>query len=389
MEKIDICLVQTGHINFINNIKYLNPDKYIVRFAIMDIMGQSEMKIETSKGTMICQAFPFFMIEKAVFSFGKSSTKYFLCGCENELSETLSVRNILSAYGISKENVYNFGFWDEGLKNYTHIVQYAISKPFDFLVTGISYMECGLDIECFPLSGINLAQSGQDIFYGYNMAKYVLEENSKNCKFAVIGLAPYSFEYDSSLAFSSSFYPLYYYPFFRDFKNTYSPKNLLTDILDEKEYDRLLSLADEEKADLNRNFIKKNHLGKTFARKDVLNVLKEESSLSGKNYPNTVAENISIMEEYLDLLNYYKIKPVFCIMPFSKLLRTFYDSKKINEFRAIVDSFKEKYNICIIDLWDFDIENKYFYDVSHLNGDGAKIVSKFICKRLRQMKVSS
>ena len=76
-----------------------------------------------------------------------------------------------------------------------------------------------------------------------------------------------------------------------------------------------------------------------------MNIDREVQTLNNKNYPETIVENIRILEQYINLLNKYGIMPVFCILPFSKILKDFYIKGKIDDFRNIICDFKEKYNI--------------------------------------------
>lgn len=387
MNKVDICIVQTGNVGYLENIKYLDFNKFVVRFAILDIDQEQTVNLEFQGQKLNFIAYPFFSIDKAIFSMGNADTKYFLFGFKSDLSDTLKMRRILQSYGVSKDKVYNFTFWEEGLIQYMHILKYALEEKLDFFSTGISYIQDGLDMEAFSnLKGVNLAQSGQDIFYSYKMAEGMLSQNRGTYKFALIGLAPYSFDYDSSLAFSSSFYPLYYYPIFRDFKDSYMGKDLMKNLLNDQMYDHLMQNSDAMKADLNRMFIKNSYMNASFSRDMALSVENEAESLNNKNYPETVSENINLLHRYVRLLKEYNITPVFCILPFSKLLRKFYEKEKISCFRNIIKKFKEQYAIEVIDFWDADIENKYFYNLSHLNKDGSTLISKMIYERINHLK---
>lgn len=372
----DICIVQIGDFGYLENIKYLDFNKFAVRFAIMDIKEEKNVNLECQGRKLNFVAFPFFLIDKAIFSMGHRDTKYFLFGFKNDLSDTLKMRKILQSCDVAKENIYNFTFWEEGMIQYMNILNYALQEKLDFFSTGISYMQDGLDMDVFGssnLKGVNLAQSGQDIFYSYKIAESILSQNRGTYSFALIGLAPYSFEYDSSRAFSSSFYPLYYYPFFRDFQDSYIGRELIKN-------------SDAMKADLNRMFIKNTYLNNCFSMDMVLGAQNEADSLNNKNYPETVSENIDLLHSYICLLQKHNIVPVFCIFPFSKVLRKFYEKEKIYCFRNIIETFKKQYTIEVIDLWDIDIENKYFYNLSHLNKDGSIVVSQMIYEKINHLK---
>ncbi|WML35482.1 hypothetical protein [Clostridium sp. OS1-26] len=89
-------------------------------------------------------------------------------------------------------------------------------KPFEGFITGLSYAEVGIDTEQLPYNVANVAVSSQDLFYDYQWARMILnnDEIVNDIKFAIIGLSYYSFEYDLSKSnFKKMIYN--YYPFFR------------------------------------------------------------------------------------------------------------------------------------------------------------------------------
>ncbi|MFT8351708.1 hypothetical protein [Clostridium saccharoperbutylacetonicum] len=74
------------------------------------------------------------------------------------------------------------------------------SMHIDSIITGLSYAECGIDLNTLKNKALNFALSGQDIYYDYNIAKNVIEGTKNKIKNVIIGLSYYSFQYDLSLS---------------------------------------------------------------------------------------------------------------------------------------------------------------------------------------------
>ncbi|MBA2898815.1 hypothetical protein [Clostridium beijerinckii] len=230
----------------------------------------------------------------------------------------------------------------------------------------------------------NFAVSSQDIFYDYEIVKYMLSFDGikKNLKYAIISLAYYSFDYDLSKS-NSGIRTNIYYPMFKTMHN-YIEKET-----DTKEYDVFDS---NTKNVLQRDFYLKiydlvrdgtekylyeicskkfNH--KTCSNKEVENIVFKIKQTFNKNYPNTQNENKMILDKYLNLLIQNNIKPIILVCPESEFSRKYIDNKMEIRFLKIIELLNQKYDFVLLNYFnDIRFEEEDFYDGVHLNYDGSK-----------------
>jgi|GEM_PF-5502204 len=77
-------------------------------------------------------------------------------------------------------------------------------QDFEMFATGASYTMNGINGRYFKYKGINFAQSCQDLYYSFQIAKSVVlcGEGYNRIRYALIGLSPYSFHLDISRTFA-------------------------------------------------------------------------------------------------------------------------------------------------------------------------------------------
>lgn len=250
------------------------------------------------------------------------------------------------------------------------------NKLFDTLITGISYARYGYDTTVLCKPSLNMSFNSQDIFYDYCLARYLLEHDY-TFKNAFVSLAYYSFQFDLSLSREKHLVNRYevlidvqkhvnkekfnkvIYPLIKQKEQTKLPLNLFIENF-VSEFDELHQ-SDRILGDLTQDRQKLAQLH------------------SNKNYPKTVIENKMLFEKYLVLLIQHNIKPIIVIHPQEQVYRLAFDEKIIKEFNEIIDEFKAKYPITVVDLFaDSRFNKEDFYDVHHLNKQGAKKVSKIM-----------
>jgi hypothetical protein len=74
---------------------------------------------------------------------------------------------------------------------------------YEMLATGISYCNFGLKESIMEIPCFKFAFGSQDLYYDYNIIKYILDNHKEKCqklKYCLIGLSYYSFQYDMSLS---------------------------------------------------------------------------------------------------------------------------------------------------------------------------------------------
>lgn len=255
----------------------------------------------------------------------------------------------------------------------------SCKEPLDAFITGISYAEVAIDTEKLPFNIINLAVSSQDLFYDYKWAEMVLNNNEigKNIKFVMIGLSYYSFQYDLSKSnFKDRVYM--YYPIFKschnhlnanEIINNYNKFHKVASKIFKKDYiNTFYSLLRENSDSLWKDFVRRV-MDEEKVEKDKWMVEKD----CDKNYPITVEENTKILKKYLSLLKSKEIKPIVVICPTSKHYYSKFSPRIKAEFIDIMNKVKNEFDIEVLDYFESkEFSDQDFYDVSHLNKDGAK-----------------
>ena len=114
---------------------------------------------------------------------------------------------------ISAEQIFEYlGF----IKNQYNPFEYKMKLfeenilSYESFITGISYFVSGIDGNTLKKKGVNFSFDSQDLYYDYNIAKYILENYETKFKYAIIGMNYYSFEYDLSLSSMKDNIKLYY-----------------------------------------------------------------------------------------------------------------------------------------------------------------------------------
>lgn len=280
--------------------------------------------------------------------------------------------------GISNKKILQFYLYIDYCENIisSKMKRYLDNENCEVIATGLSYMDYALASAGNITNLFNFANPSQDLFYDYNIVKFIQEnypEKIKQLKCVLIGLSYYSFQYDMSLSAMKGKVPLYYDVLEKSHNfnevnkvlnmietNNEIAKKVLN--LDENNYPRINWNEDVEKK-MNVNEVE----GKKQADLDCQ-----------KKYPITVRENYDILSSYLELLNKYNIHPIILICPVSKYYFKNFSIKMKKEFYQIISELKEKYFFEFIDLFQSDeFFDNDFYDVSHLNFDGSR---KFVEK---------
>ena len=304
-------------------------------------------------------------------------------GSSAKVGNSWRFAKFLLANGVPKDNIVNFiispHIWQAWLGN----VKYIENHPVDFFATGISYAEVGLDIERLTgMRGVNLAGSNQDLRQAYLTAQYVFE-HQQSIKFVLIGLAPYSFRYDNLKSFSVCTRNLQYLLSLKNSRDD-SVHGQLLRMLISGQVKRYFTSATEEDADPNFNRLK-SVLQKEIKPDLVVRWEDELDNLIKEFRAETVEKNLEYFEQYIQLCLKHGAKPVGIVFPFAPIINQKYPRDLLSMFRRTLEQFKKAYDFDVIDLFDFPLGYKHFYNMSHLNPEGARLTSILInyelCKR--------
>lgn len=294
-----------------------------------------------------------------------------------------SIYNQLINLGISKEKILQFYRVVDTENNYVNKTINLLelsNNEYEMIATGISYCNLGLRDDIIKKKCLKIAFSSQDLYYDYNTVKYILNKFSDKCenlRYCLIGMSYYSFQYDMSLSSMKNKVLLYYEtmglyhnnPGIIETFEDYCISKKIADKLFEVENDGKYSFENQGRIPFGHQQ-NKYEIGKIQAERDC-----------NKNYPETVRENKEILRFYLQLLKDNNIKPIIVIFPVTKYYRKYFSNQIKNEFYDILDEIRIDFDFQYIDCFDLDIfEDNYFYDVSHLNYEGAEIFTKILNK---------
>lgn len=276
---------------------------------------------------------------------------------------------------INKEKIVQF--YKYGINEVEHMLT-NINNKVKVIATGLSYMYYALDINEMKKETANLASSSQDLYYDFNVVKYILELNLYKPKYVIIGLSYFSFHWDISK--SSLDYMCVKYRAIS--KQSHNSENYE---VNNKEYDCFLKQSQELLLmDFNNIVVKDMFSNSWNTILDEKNKKLGESQAQIHNkkiYKSTVEENIKILKEYLKLLKNYSIKPILVVCPTSKYYYNYFPDRLKNEFYSIINFISKDYEFQFIDyFYSNKFEENDFADPSHLNKNGAKKFTEIMNK---------
>ena len=292
-------------------------------------------------------------------------------------------RNLIMSvqkYGVPKDKIVGFSlpyktnFVLE--RNLRYFKEHA--ADFDMFATGISYFRGNLDVTYFKKKLFNFAIPSQDLYYNFQVAKHtvIYGGGHNGIRNALIGLAPYSFHYDLSKTINNSFSLLFYLIAFDDLHNFHVPADVYKKFFRTKYLSKRLSL---ESVDVTVPFGSKNSLTFMMPKHRLAN-REIADEWSEKNYPETRAENVKILDEYLTLCEETNIRPIMILSPLSEGYRKHFSKQKLNEFYYLVEQACKKHTSAIfIDGWKLQgVIDADFRDYGHMNTQGAAKFSAFL-----------
>lgn len=317
-----------------------------------------------------------------------------------------SISKQLLSLGINKEKI--LCFYDEYTKFQNFYFKMLLfdkmftNKSIETLITGMSYAECGINADILKSKAFNFGASSQDLFYDYNIVKYLFQsklENVKNLKYAIIDLCYFSFEYDMSRSRTKS--NIFRYQkliknihnwnedkFSEEYKKIINRLKVYNDLIDDKKIfqnvEYLVDSANKSTKKIN-DFVGTN---------DYFSWINYEENLNGsariqaiketkKHYPETVKENKYIFAKYLKLLMENDVQPIVVVLPTHRLYSSNYPQFMKKSFYDIISEFKSIYNFQFLDYFDSKIFNSDdFMDLVHLNSFGAKKMTEILNKAI-------
>lgn len=372
MLKIILVIQNKNLLNsIINLIEFKNTNLLCV---IMDSNDSTYLKFENMN-------VPIYSAK--IFSSGlqvTADTYWLICGYQRRMSEIGDMAKVLREKGIAKSQIINFSFPQFIGIHWIKNLRYAEKHSIECFATGISYTEVGLDWGQINIGSpmkkfVNLACSSQDIKLGYLTAKYIFEHQAVPPRLVVIGLAPYSFQYDSEYSFSAqAAYYQYYIAMGRnmdDVPNGAIVKKIMNDQLALQ-----IKSITAEGADLNYMSFKQQ-ASQIFPLAEMMGAAEEVAKHHTKKFDATIIKkNLCYFEDYISLCLSHGTKPIIVIWPFAPNLRNNYSRDFLDAFRLLLSELQKRLGFGVVDLFDLPLGYDCFYNMVHLNMRGAMQASR-------------
>lgn len=356
--------------NSLNNAFFsLNLNKVNLIAILSDEFGNNPVQL--SIDNKMIPIYPIANIQKFI----NDKTKFLLSGVKSSVVELWKMKKFLIKSGIPSENIINFYVMEHITNEWIGNLRYIEKHQMDYFSTGISYSEVAFDIRrIFGARGIILSSSNQDLNQGYQTARYVFDKVGKNkIKFVLIGLAPYSFRYENTKAFSVCSRNLQYLLTLNNYEDeNHTYDNLISEQL--KNYPKTIT---EESADLNLSAIK-NANNKLITTQALVNWEDELKNLTKKFFPDSFKKNVQILEDYIKLCLENGAKPVAVTWAFAPIIHDNYNQELLTHFRNILHMFERAYDFKFIDLFDLNLGYDCFYNTAHQNLKGAYLSSTIL-----------
>lgn len=310
---------------------------------------------------------------------------YLLCVQDKYSDEKIGIlqkcavpsKKVISFNQLTTKSSFNFDT-EKALRYYQEH-----SQEFEMFATGISTAFEGLDVTQFKHKLFNFAKPSQDLYYDYKVAKYVVSCGKGNSKirYALIGLAPYSFHYDLSQVFRYRFLFLPYVIAFNDLHNFFMTVDVYRKFLREEWLAKKFPL---KPFNANRPY-GGGHQNKAM---DSEAINTATNTWAGKYYPKTRDENVKILDNYLTFCEENNIRPImFRVIVSEKYIANF-NKKLLEEFDSLVEQACRKHPTArFFDGWKLDdFTYADFFDHGHLNSKGAAKFSAYFNKFIEQLE---
>ncbi len=342
------------------------------KVELLAMVSDSKEDIDVRVNDVRVPYYDFSVLDRVLQETNDGNTYYLLCGYRTHLREFGVVRRMLKVLGnVKNENIINASLYYDDY--FISAYQYAMQGNLDFFATGISYMMVGLSVTDLHLGrGVNLAASSQDIYYGLEIAKRVLQANP-GMKYAFIGLSPYAFSYCLQESFSTASMSIAY-------ELLWNTKGYCSDVVQFVKSSLFTdSLDDVGKYDPSG----KNYLCDVVLKfKDMLDIDRELRDILPSGNELNKVKNKKWLKEYIDLCVKQNCTPVGVVLPMSPLIQKSYPTEALYEYRSILEDFALLYDFLYVDMWDVELPMDCFYDLVHLNKKGAKQITKIFYEEL-------
>lgn len=369
-------LLVTNTNDLAKKLKILNPKLECCAIVTDDVESAEKILSHFALPKNLIQ--PFHALKECV-----NDLSYDYCLCVENGWWDLALTNKSKKYGVSQDKLISFCALNSPVnflleRSLRYFKEHA--SEFEIFATGISHVEKALDVTCFKYKTFNFGRGSQDLYYNFQVAKFAIScggGHNTTIRYALIGLAPYSFHYDLSKSANNQFLMLQYFIAFKDLHNFHLPNEIYKKLL-HKDY--LAQKFSSDSFDVNNPYFAKFGEARHISPQARLEARDIIDTWSEKVFPETREENIGILDEYLTLCEENNIRPIVFLSPMTKAYIKYYNSQRLEEFYSLVEQIIKRHHLAIfIDGWRLKfLSDADFYDVEHMNIEGAAKFSSFL-----------
>ena len=184
----------------------------------------------------------------------------------------------------------------------------------------------------------------------------------------MICLAPYSLHYDESKTISQNCRILQYVIALNDVHNFWLPIEKYKSLLRDDYLNFKLPLENEMNS-VTPLSTEVHHisLAGRLAARERIDVWKD------KYFPETLKENVKILDDYLTLCEENNVRPIIFTAPMTYGYMKYFSKKKLDELHCVIADALRKHSVAIfLDGWKLQgFSDDDFFDVDHMNIQGA------------------
>ena len=288
------------------------------------------------------------------------------------------------------------------------VMSNPLHHSYDGLILGLSHAEVGILADRLQGHYANLAVSSQDIYYNYKTLEYCIDnywEKIKDLKHIIIDMYDYEyFNFDTSLAKNIYRYFMWggYNLDEHNMTRNKIYKNSLEEVRNYLLYSKYKGL-DISKLGMWKDLFPDTYYMNGYADYRGVNRVEQRmemitdrlveeyevtSSTVRNEYPETISENVSVMNDMLALI-YSKWPDIIVniiLLPIYKGIldkREPYYIKWKEQFMGVIENLSNRYPFRFTSYLEDEMteDKKYYYDKDHLNYLGAYVFTQ----KLKQM----
>ena len=250
---------------------------------------------------------------------------------------------------------------------------------FEMFSTGTSTVEKGINPSEFKRKLFNFGRGSQDLYYNLQVAKTIISygEGNRKLRYALIGLAPYSFHYDLSKTQMFKYRMLQHIMVFNDGHNFFVPVEVYKKFFSKEWWTKKISFESFDVKSPHRSNWEKIMENKSMGEQAINAAA---PAWVGKYYPETRDENIKILDDYLTLCEENNIRPVMFRVRVTEKYMANFNKRLLEEFYVLVEQACQKHPSAVFfDGWKLkDFTYADFFDHGHLNVHGAAKFSAYL-----------